>query len=149
MSKKEIYYNWFDIANYLFNNIENCNNMKLQKIMFFAYIKHYENHKKELFEDNFEDWFFSPILPKLYNSFYKLLLPDNIESVIKNTTIKNTLDYIIKEYGNKNYFELSHLVYNYIIQINAINYIDDNKINTNRINIRNFLEKMKIKKEKL
>ncbi|WP_375317216.1 hypothetical protein [Spiroplasma endosymbiont of Virgichneumon dumeticola] len=47
---------YMTVARYLYNNVENCNNMKLQKLMFFAYIEYYKKYKKELFKDDFEAW---------------------------------------------------------------------------------------------
>ena len=40
--------NYMEVAKYLFNNTSYMNNLKLQKMMFFAYIKYYKKFKKQL-----------------------------------------------------------------------------------------------------
>jgi|GEM_PF-1917688 len=42
------------IAKYLFYNTNDMSNLKLQKLLFFAYKDYYQKNKLELFDDNFQ-----------------------------------------------------------------------------------------------
>jgi len=45
---------YMEVARYLYKNTPRMSNLKLQKMMFFAYIEYYEKYQEELFKDDFE-----------------------------------------------------------------------------------------------
>lgn len=97
--------NFMDVARYLYNKTPNMSNLKLQKMMYFAYLEYYKNCKEELFKNEFEAWVYGPVLPKLYSSFYELFTVSN-EDNIKNKEIEKFLDSIIEKYGSMHAFDL-------------------------------------------
>lgn len=92
--------NYMDVAKYFYKNIEYMNNLKLQKLMFFAYVEYYKKYKKELFKDDFEAWVYGPVLPDLYYNFYKLLIPNNDKEDKINDKKINYFIYIFLYYFN-------------------------------------------------
>lgn len=128
-----------EVANYLFNNVKNINNLKLQKMMFFSYIEYYDKFHNELFEDNFQAWVYGPVLPELYYLFYKLLDTNNSFQEIKDKEIKEVLNNVIKKYGDKNAFELVDLTHEHPAWKNARNGLSSNEPSNNKINLKDFL----------
>ncbi|MDQ7983234.1 MAG: DUF4065 domain-containing protein [Spiroplasma sp.] len=144
--------NYMDVAKYLYQNTNNnMSNLKLQKMMFFAYIKYYEKYGEELFDDEFEAWVYGPVLPDLYYSFYRLfLIEDNKDDQnIKDKNIKDVLNEVIKEYDNKGAFELVKISHEHFIWQKARNGLDEFEPSNNKLNIKKHLNeniKTKIRK---
>lgn len=143
MEKNKYELNYMDIAIYFYNNIEYINNLKLQKLMFFAYVEYYKKYKKELFKDNFEAWVYGPVLPELYYNFYKVLLNKeyNKKNINEKKDIKNVLDNIIKKYGKKDAFQLVDLTHEEQVWQNARNGLDNFKRSNKKLNIKEYLDK--------
>lgn len=66
-------YNAVDLARRLIKlSIENeiwLTNMKLQKLLYFAWKDYYREHRRYLFEDEIEAWKFGPVVPKVYHEY--------------------------------------------------------------------------------
>lgn len=45
-------------------------NLKLQKLLYFAWLEYFRRHGAHLFEDNFEAWKFGPVLPSVYYEYW-------------------------------------------------------------------------------
>lgn len=106
-------YDEFKIAKYLYNNCDNMSNIKLQKMMFFAFINYYLKTGKELFDDNFEAWIYSPVLPNIYknisNIFFSLDFQE-VENYITLNKLNTFLDNIILKYGWIKPFDLNEVI---------------------------------------
>lgn len=142
---------YMDVARYLYKKTNNMNNLKLQKMMFFAYIEYYEKYHEELFKDDFEAWVYGPVLPDLYYYFYKLLLSeDKIEKEIIDKNIQNVLNDIVEKYGNKDAFNLVELSHKNEIWINARQGLEEFEPSNIKLNIIQYYsnkdEKKQIKK---
>ena len=46
-------------------------NLKLQKLLYFAWIKYFEKTGKTLFDDEFEAWKYGPVVPSVYYDFWQ------------------------------------------------------------------------------
>lgn len=71
-----------EVARYIINrginNNEPISNLQLQKILYFVQSRFIKKFKKPLFEDDFEAWYYGPVIPKVYhrysyNSSYAIL----------------------------------------------------------------------------
>lgn len=130
---------YMEVARYLYKNTPRMSNLKLQKMMFFAYIEYYEKYQEELFKDDFEAWVYGPVLPELYNFFYQLLLDENSKYSIKDEKIKKILDNVIKEYGDKEAFTLVDLSHKHPIWIKARGSLPEFQPSNIKLNIKKFL----------
>jgi uncharacterized phage-associated protein len=53
------------------DNINDVSNMKLQKLVYFAYRDFLCDHGTPMFDEQFEKWTWGPVLPSLYQYFKK------------------------------------------------------------------------------
>lgn len=66
-------YRALDVANFI---IDTCtkmgtpvSNLKLQKILYFAWVDYYRETNMYLFEDNMEAWQLGPVVPEVYYEY--------------------------------------------------------------------------------
>jgi len=64
----------FAAANYIIENlnkkkIDDLTNLKLQKLLYFAYGVHLSLFDKKLFDDEIQAWKLGPVIPSVYNEF--------------------------------------------------------------------------------
>ena len=62
-----------DVANYFLslNDYKDLTNLKLQKMIYYAYGWHLALYEAPLFEEQFEAWDYGPVIPSLYQAFKK------------------------------------------------------------------------------
>ncbi len=62
-----------DVAKYVitkcYNDDKPISNLQLQKILYFIQYSFIEQHRQQLFEEDFEAWQFGPVVPKIYHEF--------------------------------------------------------------------------------
>ena len=60
-----------DVANYFvsLNSDGNLTNLKVQKLVYYAYGLHLALYEKKLFDDEIEAWDYGPVIPALYHEF--------------------------------------------------------------------------------
>lgn len=62
-----------DVAQYIVNYFIQRNNpvtsLKLQKLLYFAWIDYFKNSKEYLFNEEFEAWVLGPVVPEVYYDF--------------------------------------------------------------------------------
>lgn len=95
-------YNAMDVAKYI---IRHCNslerpisNLKLQKVMYFAWIDYYAQKKSYLFNEEFCAWKFGPVIPEVYYE-YSIFAGNPITRDADTNMEENTLlDSIIDRY---------------------------------------------------
>ena len=128
------------IAKYLFYNTNDMSNLKLQKLLFFAYKDYYQKNKLELFDDNFQAWIYGPVLPNVYKNFYKILGDNDFEKVNdyfnSRKKVKIFLDEISQKYGNLDVFELVKKTHKEKSWINARKDLGPFESSTNIMNIK-------------
>lgn len=67
-----------DVARYIINRSDWMDNLKLQKLMYYAQAVHLVlNDKKPLFDEKIEAWLYGPVVPEIYRE-YKAFGIDNI-----------------------------------------------------------------------
>lgn len=93
------------IANYFINKgIEEdklVSNLRLQKLMYFAWGEYWVWHKEHLFEEEFYSWKYDMYIPELYQKL-KDINGDNfyLNNIRENFLLKNTIencDYVLNE----------------------------------------------------
>lgn len=80
-------------ANYIIeninkNNIEDLTNLKLQKLLYFAYGVHLSLFNQRLFESKIEAWQHGPVVPDVYQEF-KSFGKNKINSSSRGVILKN------------------------------------------------------------
>jgi prophage protein (ps3) len=108
----------FDAAYYILTKINQTTFMNLQRLCYYAQAWSITWDKFALFEEEFEAWAGGPVCPELYNIFD---LPkdlnvnaDKLKPYISGYCFskdeKETLDFVIKVYSNKEPHWLSELI---------------------------------------
>jgi len=74
MSNQDNKYITFACANFIIERltkagVRDLTNLKLQKLLYFAYGLHYALYGKELFSERFEAWQYGPVLRSVYKEF--------------------------------------------------------------------------------
>ena len=108
----------FDAAYYMLNNIGQTTPMNLQRLCYYAQAWSLAWDNNNLFEEDFEAWPSGPVCPELYNIFNLTkdfsVNPEMIKPYISEHCFsedeKETLNVIIKEYGDKEPYWMSELV---------------------------------------
>lgn len=122
-------------------------NLKLQKLIYYAYVWYLVLKKKKLFNENFQAWPIGPVLPSLYCDLSKNgstpIDPDysGIESEENLNDLKKVLgkdvveviDEVFDVYGSKTAFELVNLTHSEFPWKNARKGLDVNDISSNKI----------------
>lgn len=66
-------YNAMDIAKYIVTYCKRKNrpisNLKLQKILYFAWVDYYRENERALFNNAIQAWQFGPVIPEVYRLF--------------------------------------------------------------------------------
>lgn len=129
------------IAKYLFYNGTDMSNLKLQKLLFFAYKDYYIEYKSELFKDDFQAWIYGPVLPEIYKNFYKILSDNNFNIVQDyfedKKEVVEFLDKIIAKYDSFSSFELVKKTHEEKSWKNARKGMGDFESSTKKLNIKN------------
>lgn len=89
--------------------------LKLQKLLYLAQGWSYVWDNKPAFEDDFQAWQYGPVNEKVYEAFKKygrneIPISEGIRSII-DIDIKETLNAIWDEYGNRSAFDLVELTH--------------------------------------
>lgn len=57
----------FSITKYLIEEYKIMFSVKLQKVLYFLYLKYLKETGEKLFKDEFEAWVYGPVIPKIFN----------------------------------------------------------------------------------
>ena len=57
------------MVNYANEQGDPISNLQLQKFLYFLWIEYYKENKKYLFDDEFSEWQFGPVIPNVYYQF--------------------------------------------------------------------------------
>lgn len=113
MKKAEV----FDVAKYMLNNLGPMTTMKLQKLVYYAQAWSLAWDGMPLFNGEFQAWANGPVCPELFDSHQgRYELPENYYDKKGDTGIftqdqKDTMDAIIRDYGDKSPQWLSNLTH--------------------------------------
>lgn len=93
-----------DVAEYIINYPDiYVDNLKLQKLIFYAQAISLVINDNPLFKDKIEAWDYGPVIPELYRHYknYEQQLPhdDKFKTALKIADIK-VIDLAIEHYGN-------------------------------------------------
>lgn len=110
-------YRAIDIAHYI---IKRCadkgtpiSNLKLQKMLYFAWVEYYKRTEVELFMDDICAWKLGPVVPNVYYDFCQyagLPIPALQEPSVRDTD-KKILSSIIDNYSKKSTSSLVNLTH--------------------------------------
>lgn len=106
--------NIFDISNYIIHKLGSMTAMKLQKLVYYCQAWSIVWDEEELFKEKIYAWANSPIVKELYNAcngefkINKEFEEGNINNLSDQQ--KNTIDEVLKFYGDKSSQYLSDLV---------------------------------------
>lgn len=106
-----------DVANYFLslNDYEDLTNLKIQKMVYYAYGWHLALYDKPLFDAKFEAWEYGPVIPDLYQKLKKyknrpVPIPQNFNpNIVGNKT--EFLDDIYIKYGRYSASKLCDLTH--------------------------------------
>ena len=105
----------FDVAQYLLNKMGPMTTIKLQKLVYYCQAWSLVWDDAPLFENNIQAWANGPVSPDLFTCFkgdYYALPAANIgRDDVFSDVQKETIDVIIRDYGNRDahwLIELSH-----------------------------------------
>ena len=102
---KYLIYAYEQISNSRFESQE----LKLQKLMYFAQRESFALTGKELFASDFEGWIHGPVLPELRYYFEQDYVPYNGDSSTLNETDKYVIESVIHKYGQYDAWYLRNL----------------------------------------
>ncbi len=85
-------------------------NLKLQKLLYFAWIKYFEDTRKSLFDDDFEAWKYGPVVPSVYYDFWQyagstIMFAKTPSSIVDSGT-KDFLLSMLREYEDRSAYSL-------------------------------------------
>lgn len=105
----------FDVAKYILTKQSAMSTWKLQKLCYYAQAWHYTWTEKRLIEEEFEAWRNGPVCPALF-AVHKgkfIIQADDIEGAPSNLNAdeKDSIDVVMKDYGEMEPFELSSLTH--------------------------------------
>lgn len=85
-------------------------NLKLQKLLYFAWIKYFEKTGKPLFDDEFEAWKYGPVVPSVYYDFWQyagstIVFAKTPSSIVDSET-KEFLLSMLREHKDCDAYEL-------------------------------------------
>lgn len=85
-------------------------NLKLQKLLYFAWIEYFRTEKKALFDDDFEAWKYGPVVPSVYYDFWQYagstIAFAKTPSVDVDQSTKDFLLKMLEEYKDCDAYEL-------------------------------------------
>lgn len=79
-------------------------NLKIQKLLYYAYAWHYSLQKERLFDDTIEAWDYGPVVPRIYYK-YK---PYGHRAIEETETNPDLLPRDVKEYLNSIWYSYGH-----------------------------------------
>lgn len=148
----------FNVANYflLINNSKNLTNLKMQKLVYYAYGWYLARYDERLFKENMEAWNEGAIIPELHHALKhhqdKLILT----SEESHTTLdESTQQFLRNVFFQYNKYSLSQL--NYLTNIDCTpwsavfnndtrsNIINDHLIRIYFLELQNLLDNSKVK----
>lgn len=139
--------NLIDIAQYVCDNLGEITSMKLQKLIYYCQAWSLVWDEQPLFENEIKAWVYGPVIPDLYGMHRKMFKVNS--SVFKNLGSdsnslndkeKETIDAVLKYYGDKSsqwLIELSHLEKPWI---DAREDLDKNERGNNLITLDSMME---------
>ncbi|MBQ7702417.1 MAG: DUF4065 domain-containing protein [Candidatus Methanomethylophilaceae archaeon] len=91
-------------------------NIKLQKLLYFAWILHYNNTGERLFDNKFYAWKFGPVVEDVYYMYRTYAAMPIYRPLGKtepqiNKELKSLIDLVFKEYSNKTLTEIIKLAH--------------------------------------
>jgi uncharacterized phage-associated protein len=105
----------FDVASYILHQTGKINTMKLQKLIYYSQAWSLVWEEEPLFDDDFEAWANSPVIPELFSAHQGVFTLQNTFFDSKgnkdNLTAeqKETIDIVLRDYGTFSPSELSSL----------------------------------------
>lgn len=132
-----------DVANYIVKNTGIISAMKLQKIVYYCQAWSLVWDDRELFNDRIEAWANGPVVPSLYEKHkgqFKISKwpygnPENLDE-----KAKETIDSVIKFYGEKSAQWLSELTHKESPWLNARGNLSPNERGNNEITTASMVE---------
>ena len=110
--------NVFDVAKYILEKTGRISTMKLQKLCYYAQAWSLVWDDRPLFDEDFEAWANGPVCRELFNmhrgnfSIEATDIPtDDLSGSSLNASEKETIDAVLKSYGDKNAQWLSTLTH--------------------------------------
>ncbi len=103
-----------DVASYILEKQGEMTTMKLQKLVYYSQAWSLVWDEEILFDEKIEAWANGPIIKELYDShkgMYKIKKLKNGDSTKLSTIQKETIDNVLKFYGDKNSQWLSDLTH--------------------------------------
>lgn len=103
-----------DIARFLiqyYNRIKKpITNVKLQKLLYYAWIEYYISHGKYLFKDSIHAWKLGPVVPEVYYE-YRIFAAMPISSVKEpsnriDDNVRDFLEHFAEKYKDTKAFDL-------------------------------------------
>jgi uncharacterized phage-associated protein len=106
----------FDVAKYILEKIGPITAWKLQKLVYYSQAWSFAWDERALFEDDFEAWANGPVVRTLFNvhkgrlnvdaSMFPLGDSKNLDNIAKET-----IDIVVRDYGNFSGRELSEIAH--------------------------------------
>lgn len=102
--------NSMNVAKYILkfckdNNIKDCSNKKLQKLLYYIQAWSLAFREKKLFSDNIEAWLHGPVVKSIYHEFKEFgfspisINLDNFNENIFNKDEKTLMDSVLRNYA--------------------------------------------------
>ena len=103
-----------DVAGYLVNGFisigKPITNMKLQKLLYYSWIKYYKKENNYLFKDKFSAWKLGPVIRDVYNEYRRFaampIFFDDEKKFDIDPDVALFLNDIVKEYQDVSAFKL-------------------------------------------
>ena len=128
----------FDVAKYILTKKECISTWKLQKLCYYAQAWSLAWTEKPLFEEEFEAWVNGPVCPALFNEHRGCFnirardLRHGDEKALSDDE-KDTIDVVLKDYGDMEPYELRELTHTEEPWRNARSGVPDNAYCSNVI----------------
>ncbi len=138
-----------DVSAYILKKLKNnsCTHMKLHKLLYYSQAWSLVWDEKPLFKTKIEAWVNGPVVPEVYKKFrglYTVSLKDitdiNGDPSKLKTDQKETIDAVIKVYGDKTSHWLSELTHSEQPWQEARNGLLPNERGNNEISLRSMHE---------
>lgn len=85
-------------------------NMKLQKMLYYAWVHYYREHKEYLFRDDICAWKYGPVVPKVYREYRIYAGMPILKSESPGEIDKDTADFLTRFADEHKDFTASQLV---------------------------------------
>lgn len=114
-NQKKVMPTCFDVAQYIISQLESISTWKLQKLCYYSQAWSLVWDDAPLFNERIEAWVNGPVIPALYELHKGQYYINSIATGNPKTLSKDqreTIDIVIKHYGNKTATWLSELTHN-------------------------------------